>query len=89
MTILEDFLILNGYYNYTGIINVQDKYAENMNLYNLKGVVNQDEFLIVMEDRHNLVHEMPVIVGQKTAFLLPKNQTYNEINQMIENFKKI
>ena len=89
MTILEDFLILNGYYSYTGIINVQDKYAENMNLYNLKGVVNQDEFLIVMEDRHTLVHEMPVIAGQKTAFLLPKNQTYNEINQMIENFKKI
>jgi len=54
--ILEDYLILNSLYNYVGIINVQDKYSESMNFYNLKGVVKQDDFLIVMEDRNTLMH---------------------------------
>ena len=32
---------------------------------------------------------MPVVNGQKTAFILPKNQSYYSICQMIENFKTI
>ena len=60
-----------------------------MNLYNLKGVVGQDDFLIMMEDRNALMNEMPVVNGQKTVFLLPKNQTYFGVNQLIENLKAI
>jgi hypothetical protein len=32
---------------------------------------------------------MPVIDGQKIAFLLPKSQTYYGVTQLIENLKGI
>jgi hypothetical protein len=55
-TLLEHFLVENNLNNYFGIFNIQDKYAESTNLYNLKGVGCKDDHLIILEDRNALNH---------------------------------
>ena len=75
--------------NYAGIINVQDKYAESDNFYHIKGIAMKDETVILLEDKNVFEHELPMLNGQKTLFLLPKNSNYFTVSQVIENLKGI
>ena len=89
LTLLENYLSESNLDNYAGIFNVQDKYTESVNLYNLKGIASKDDNILLIEDKNALQYEIPTINGQNISILLPKHSGYLAVTQLIESLKGI